>query len=368
MTNHDRRVARALLGSTRLRSVFVLVAALAVAACTTGATLRKEVGVMERQLDRAWRQGAYRCAPRELAQAEAEVVFVRAELDQGNPVRAARHRTRARDAMKTVLAQVKTCPTLLPDTDGDGLFDPDDQCPTQPEDFDDRDDADGCPDFDDRDGDTVLDPDDACPGQPGPVENRGCPYGDTDGDGLNDDVDACPKAVEDIDQFEDADGCPDPDNDKDGIPDEGDQCPLEAEVVNGFEDDDGCPDVDTQLVKVNRAVGKIELKQKVYFASGRARIRSQSHALLDEVAEVLKANSTMTVLIEGHTDSVGSNSVNLQLSQRRADAVRTYLIERQIEPDRLTAIGFGEEKPIDSNRTRRGRERNRRVDFTITNQ
>ena len=270
--------------------------------------------------------------------------------------------------MQNVLDRMKSCPGLIPDSDGDGLIDTVDRCPGLPEDFDGHDDGDGCPEKEDRDGDGVFDDEDGCPDEPGAFENKGCPYGDSDGDGLNDDKDACPKAKEDVDGFEDADGCPDPDNDKDGVPDGPDRCPMQPETMNGFEDADGCPDVNTELVKVNRDIGKIEIKQKVYFSTGRALIRQRSNRLLDEVAEVLKANPTMTVLVEGHTDSVGSTTNNLRLSQQRADSVRDYLIAQGVEPERLTAIGFGEEKPIDSNRTRLGRERNRRVEFTLTTQ
>lgn len=332
-----------------------------VAGCTTGATLRKEADVIENQLERAWAEGAYRCAPSDLAIAEAQLVFVRTHLDRGHPVRASYHRTEAKQAMLAVLQALDTCPTIAPDRDQDGILDPDDACPDEvgPAELQ------GCPD---TDGDGVIDPKDDCPTIPGPAANKGCPYGDADGDGLTDDIDQCPRAKEDVDQFEDADGCPDPDNDKDGVPDVRDVCPLQPETVNGFEDDDGCPDVKTKLVKVNRDLGKIELKQRVFFATARSRIRSRSYPLLNEVTAVLKANPTMTVLIEGHTDSVGSNATNNRLSQRRADSVREYLIKKGIESKRLTAIGFGEEKPIDSNRTRWGRERNRRVEFTITSE
>ncbi|MEM7674385.1 MAG: OmpA family protein [Myxococcota bacterium] len=329
--------------------------------CSTGATLRKEADVIETQLDRSWDDGAYRCAPDDLAQAEAQLVFVRSHLDRGHPVRASYHRDQAKQAMLAVLQTLDTCPKISPDRDQDGIFDSDDACPDEvgPAELQ------GCPD---TDGDGVIDPKDKCPTIAGPAANQGCPYGDADGDGLTDDIDECPRAKEDVDQFEDDDGCPDPDNDNDGVPDVRDVCPLRPETVNGFEDDDGCPDVKTKLIKVNRELRKIELKQRVFFATARSRIRSRSHALLNEVVAVLKANPTMTVLVEGHTDSVGSNATNLRLSQRRADAVRRYLTNKGIASERLTAIGFGEEKPIDSNRTRWGRERNRRVEFTITSE
>ncbi len=345
-----------------------LFAGLLSASCTTGATLNRQVEAMQSRLDRAWADGGYRCAPRPLAQAEAQLVFVRTELEQGDPVRAERHRQTAEAFLGALTEKMKTCPSLIPDSDGDGLLDNVDNCPNEPEDIDGHEDEDGCPEQEDRDSDGVFDPDDDCPAVPGPAANKGCPYGDTDGDGMTDDQDACPQAAEDVDGFEDEDGCPDPDNDQDGVPDAADRCPLEPETVNGFEDEDGCPDIETDLIRVNRRLGKIELTKKVFFATGRSRIQTRSYPLLDEVAKVLLANPNMRLVVEGHTDAVGPTTRNLRLSQRRADAVRAYLVDKDVAPARLTAIGFGEEKPIDSNRTRRGRERNRRVEFTITNE
>ena len=133
------------------------------------------------------------------------------------------------------------------DRDGDGYKDDVDQCPDDPEDFDDFEDADGCPDPD-NDKDGIPDVDDKCPNEPetknGYQDADGCPDSttlDRDGDGIPDDVDKCPDEPEDKDNFEDADGCPDPDNDKDGIPDKDDLCPNDPEDKDGFEDADGCP-------------------------------------------------------------------------------------------------------------------------------
>ncbi|MCA9551108.1 MAG: OmpA family protein [Myxococcales bacterium] len=388
--------------------------------CASGVSLRREGESIQVQLDNARQAGAYRCSPKALAMAESQLEFLQGELTQGNSTRAAEHRDLAQSNLAKVLEDMKTCPPLVadrdgdgvaddvdkcpdvpgpvanqgcPDRDGDGIHDGIDQCPDAPEDKDGVEDEDGCPENEDRDGDSLIDTEDDCPTVPGPIatrgcpdtdgdglldkdddcpkipgpkENKGCPYGDRDGDGIVDDKDQCPDAPEDKDGFEDEDGCPDPDNDADGILDVDDRCPLQPENMNGHLDADGCPDVKLELVEVRRETGKIEIKQKVFFDTGKARIQPRSYELLNQVAEVLKTYTTMRVMVEGHTDSVGSSGMNLKLSQRRADAVREYVIGQGIDPDRLSAVGFGEEKPIDSNQTKQGRERNRRVEFTIT--
>ena len=113
---------------------------------------------------------------------------------------------------------------------------------------------------------------------------------------------------------------------------------------------------------------KIELKQKVFFATARTRILARSFALLNEVAKVLADRSKIHVRIEGHTDSRGRDSYNQRLSQGRATSVRTYLIQRGVSGSRMEAVGFGETRPVASNRTRDGRALNRRVEFVITKQ
>ncbi|MEZ4459464.1 MAG: OmpA family protein [bacterium] len=282
------------------------------------------------------------------------------------------------------------------DTDGDGIMDPDDKCPTEPEDKDGWEDLDGCPDFD-NDNDKILDTDDACPDEPedydtfedengcpdpdndqdgvldvddkcpleaGPAENAGCPWGDTDGDGLLDNNDQCPKDPEDKDGFEDEDGCPDPDNDKDGILDVDDKCPLEPETINGKDDEDGCPDKGESKVRVTAE--KIEILEKVFFDTNKDTIKERSFSILNQVGSVLKANPQITLIqVEGHTDDRGKDDYNLDLSQRRADSVRNYLIGRGIDANRLRAVGFGETKPIADNKSSKGRDTNRRVEFNI---
>ncbi|MEZ4466910.1 MAG: OmpA family protein [bacterium] len=200
-------------------------------------------------------------------------------------------------------------------------------------------------------------------------DTDGCPDGipDTDGDGLNDQVDKCPKEPEDKDDFQDQDGCPDPDNDNDGILDVNDKCPLVPETMNGIDDEDGCPDKKLTLVKVTKE--KIIILQKVFFELDKDIIKPVSYPVLDEVAETMKAYTYIKkVEVQGHTDSQGKDDYNKDLSQRRADAVRKYIMDKGVEGERLTAVGFGEDEPIDTNKTKAGRANNRRVEFKILEQ
>jgi len=213
------------------------------------------------------------------------------------------------------------------DKDGDGIPDARDKCPNEPEDKDGFEDADGCPDPD-NDKDGVLDADDRCPNQAGPVENQGCPDTDRDGDGVVDRLDKCP--------------------DKPGQP------------------PSGCPVEEKKFIVIT--VDKIELKQKVQFATGKAAINKASFPLLDEVVEVLKARSKIELRIEGHTDSKGVPKKNLKLSEDRAQSVMSYLIKGGVDAARLTSQGFGDTRPIAENKNEAGREKNRRTEFFIVKQ
>lgn len=264
------------------------------------------------------------------------------------------------------------CPEL--DNDQDRVLDAQDGCPDVPEDFDGWEDLDGCPEEDnDRDG--YLDPVDRCPNAAETVngfeDEDGCPdekpFVDSDGDGYTDDVDQCPIDPEDFDGFEDEDGCPDLDNDNDGIPDLEDGCPFDPETVNEYQDDDGCPDEAPRKVVIKKT--KIEILEKIFFEVNRAVIKSESFDLLNEIARVLDENpQLLKIRIEGHTDSDGSEAYNLKLSQSRASAVMTYLVEQGVQADRLEAVGFGESRPLDTNRTSEGKAANRRVEFVIVEQ
>ncbi|KFE60795.1 OmpA family protein [Hyalangium minutum] len=258
------------------------------------------------------------------------------------------------------------CPDL--DNDQDGVPDTADKCPNVPEDKDGFQDEDGCPDPD-NDGDGIVDGQDTCvleaEDKDGFQDEDGCPDLDNDQDGVPDGSDKCPNAAEDKDGFQDEDGCPDPDNDRDGVPDADDLCPTEQETINGVEDEDGCPDKGESKVQVTSQ--KIVIKEKVYFDTNKDVVLERSFPLLKQVALVLKANPQLKkVRIEGHTDDRADDAFNLDLSQRRAGSVLKYLVEvAGIDPNRLISEGFGETRPVDTNKTAAGRENNRRVEFVI---
>lgn len=287
------------------------------------------------------------------------------------------------------------------DRDGDGYKDDQDQCPDEPEDFDNFKDGDGCPDPD-NDNDGILDVDDKCPNiaedRDGDADDDGCPEGsdgDRDGDGILDSRDKCPDDPEDRDGFEDKDGCPEPDNDKDGILDKQDQCPLDPEDKDNFEDEDGCPDPDNdkdQIPDVNDKCpndpetyngnededgcpdkGKVVIEgsdivilDKVQFKTGSAEILPESNAILDAVAATLKGHPEFMVIeIAGHADERSNDDYNLKLTRDRAAAVADAMVARGIERKRMVSQGYGEYCPLDPSHTPAAWEKNRRVEFKV---
>jgi outer membrane protein OmpA-like peptidoglycan-associated protein len=257
------------------------------------------------------------------------------------------------------------CPD--PDNDGDTVPDAFDACPMVPEDADGFEDDDGCPDLD-HDKDGIATPEDQCPEEPedfdGFQDEDGCPDTDNDGDTLLDEADVCPDDAEDRDGYMDDDGCPDPDNDTDGVPDGTDECPNEPETLNGFDDSDGCPDRGSPLVVVTAT--QIEIKQQINFATDSNRIVGRrSFDVLNVVAAVLVGNPQINVEVQGHTDDRGSHEHNMELSQRRAESVRQYLMDQGVAESRMTARGYGPDDPIADNHTAVGRGKNRRVEFHI---
>ena len=230
-----------------------------------------------------------------------------------------------------------------PDTDADGITDGSDSCPdvAGPAEFN------GCPD---TDGDGIADKDDACPDVAGLKSLAGCP--DKDGDGITDKSDKCP----DVKGPKENGGCPWPDRDGDKVLDKDDKCPDEAGTVSN----NGCPEVTEEAIKKLNDYAKT-----ILFDTNKDTFKQQTYPVLLAISAILKEYPSSKFSIEGHTDSDGSNEFNLRLSDSRAIAVKKYLVEQGIDEFRLSAMGYGEEKPIDTNKTKAGKANNRRVEVKL---
>ena len=245
-----------------------------------------------------------------------------------------------------VPVEVPVIPVVV-DRDGDGVLDTDDKCP----DVAGLVNLQGCPD---KDGDGIADGDDKCPDVAGTAKYQGCPIPDTDGDGINDEEDKCP-TVAGLARYQ---GCPVPDTDGDGINDEEDKCPTRP----GTAANQGCPEIAKEIIE------RVSLAAKnVFFATGSYKLLAKSFKSLNDVAAIMKADETLMLDIDGHTDEVGTNENNQVLSDNRAGAVREYLISKGVEETRMKSTGFGEEKPIADNKTAAGRAKNRRTEMTVRN-
>ncbi len=272
------------------------------------------------------------------------------------------------------------CPSIFglaifqgcPDTDGDGISDSNDECPNLPgtqeangcpetviereddivaNEKDDKDDKDGAVtavEKEDTDGDGVADEIDDCPNIKGSTAANGCP--DSDGDGISDFDDKCPNKV----GLRSMNGCPD--SDGDGIDDSRDNCPNTAgSVATG-----GCPEIAKEDLSV------LELAMRaVSFDTGKTSLREESYPILNQIADIMEKYPGYNLLIEGHTDNVGSAINNQLLSERRAKACYSYLSAKGISEDSLSFVGYGESRPINSNESLRGRSLNRRVEFKM---
>jgi len=232
-----------------------------------------------------------------------------------------------------------------PDADGDGVKDSDDACPNT---------AglaamNGCPD---TDGDGVADKDDMCINEKGTKANKGCP--DTDGDGVIDKDDKCATVSGKAENG----GCPWPDTDGDGILDKDDKCVNEA----GSASDGGCP-----IISYAAKLGVDTFAKNILFNTGKASFKSGVTTVLEGMLELLKEYPKSEFAVRGYTDSTGSDALNLRLSDKRANAVRNFLINNGIDASRLAAKGFGEESPVAPNNTSAGRAQNRRVEVKVTN-
>lgn len=262
----------------------------------------------------------------------------------------------------------KGCPV---DTDADAVPDYLDKCPTTVG----LTSLEGCPD---KDKDNVADLNDKCPDIAGVVRFGGCP--DTDNDGVEDANDKCPNQAG-VDIFQ---GCPD--TDKDGVEDAKDRC---ANTLAGVKvDETGCPadtDGDGVIDAVDRCPttsgngsvnGCPEVREEVkkrlnfatrgiYFETGKATLKSNSYAMLNEIISILEEYTDYSLRISGFTDAQGSDATNLKLSQDRVDAVKSYLSRNSVSAARIEATGYGEAKPIATNATSAGRAQNRRVELEL---
>ena len=230
-----------------------------------------------------------------------------------------------------------------PDADGDGITDAEDSCP----DVFGLKEFNGCPD---TDGDGIADKDDECPEVAGKPELKGCP--DADNDGIADKDDKCPQQA----GPKENNGCPWPDRDGDGVLDKDDECPEEA----GPASNKGCPEVTQEVQTQLNSFAKT-----ILFDVGKSTIRPESATVLNNIVNVLNKYKNSKFSVEGYTDTSGNKDKNQRLSEDRAYSVKAYLIDKGIDQARLTAKGFGPEKPIASNKTKKGRELNRRVEINL---
>jgi OmpA-OmpF porin, OOP family len=242
---------------------------------------------------------------------------------------------------RKVVEKVVEQPKVEGDTDGDGLMDNVDKCPNEAEDKD------------------------------GFQDDDGCPEADNDKDGIPDAADKCPNEPEDKDGFQDDDGCPDPDNDGDGVPDASDKCVDQPETKNGYQDEDGCPDEIPQKVKAFTGV-----IQGINFKVNSADLLPASNKTLDKAVAVLKEFPDLKLEIQGHTDDQpikkgGKFEDNKALSQARAETVRAYFVSKGVEEGRITAVGYGQDKPVmdptglKGGKLNAARAKNRRVEFQL---
>ena len=267
-----------------------------------------------------------------------------------------------------VLVDKVGCPI---DTDKDGVADYVDDCISTPG----LKELKGCPD---RDTDGIADKYDSCPDDKGLPALNGCP--DMDADGIADRLDQCPgtKAGYRVDPQ----GCP-LDNDRDGVVNEEDSCMDVAGIIalKGCPDTDGdgvadhvdlcptkpgtlankgCPEIAPEDIKKISSIASA-----IYFETGSAKLKKTSNAQLNSLVTIMEKYEAAQLTIEGHTDSQGEDTFNMNLSQKRVDSVKEYLRSKGVLESRMTATGFGETKPVADNKTSSGRAKNRRVELKV---
>ncbi len=257
-------------------------------------------------------------------------------------------------------------PRAVHDRDHDGIPDEEDACPDDPGVRTKDPQTNGCPPAapiePDRDADGVPDSQDACPDVPGvrtdDPKTNGCPP-DSDHDGIIDAEDACPDQPGIRTNDPATNGCPDPDRDKDGIPNAQDACPDEPGERSPDPKRNGCP-------KAVIEHGQIRIAEQVQFKTASAQILPASDGILNAVLKILVDHPEIKrVSIEGHTDNRGGAAYNKELSRKRAASVVKWLTSHGVDAARLSSIGYGQERPLDTNATDEGRQTNRRVEFHI---
>jgi outer membrane protein OmpA-like peptidoglycan-associated protein len=328
-------------------ALLLLLPLLGLSACSQVPVMRGEIEGLEKLVRQAERNGAKRCAPRELALAQSHTGFATVELNQANMFRAEDHLIIARANAQAaydlsppskcsdrgfIMEPVPPPPAEDPDTDGDGLTDSKDACELLPEDKDSYLDSDGCPDVD-NDLDGVVDVKDGADRK-------------------------CQNDPEDPDGYEDDDGCPEPDNDKDAVVDLEDHCPN----IPGVNEPPrpGCPKKPALVVVTEK---EIKITQQIHFEFNKSAIRPISFPVLDAVVDVLNKNPKIRIEVQGHTDNVGPPAYNKKLSQDRAESVRNYLVSHGVDNSRLVSRGYGMDVPLVPNTDKRNQALNRRVQF-----
>ena len=253
------------------------------------------------------------------------------------------------------------------DTDGDGIYDKNDVCPNVVgiAAFS------GCPD---SDGDGIQDSEDTCPQTAGLAEYSGCP--DTDGDGVSDDKDRCPKVA----GLSEMAGCPD--SDGDGITDQRDTCPDSAGPRGNrgcpwpdtdgdtvVDKDDKCPDEAGTVANNGCPIQKMltDYAKTINFDYGKSSIRDEATEALQAIVAIIKEYPESNFIIEGHTDSIGSEKFNQILSEQRASSIVDFFVSNGVESSRLSSVGFGESSPIASGGTKESMAKNRRVEVKLAN-
>lgn len=237
-----------------------------------------------------------------------------------------------------------------PDTDGDGIPDNLDKCP----DVKGLQKYDGCPPPD-RDKDGIIDEEDKCPDVAGTAAYQGCPppEKDRDRDGVFDDLDKCP----DIPGVAENQGCPVPDRDRDGVLDGADKCPD----IPGLPQNEGCPVIAKEVIMQTNLAA-----ENILFETNTATLKSSSFSGLNEVVSIMLGTPGIRLYIDGHTDYVGSDSLNQTLSENRAKAVQNYIRSKGVSSSQLHASGFGKSRPVADNKTPAGRRQNRRVELRLS--